>query len=259
MFPPSPLYGLNRRTVLIGGLAMVITPSHRLFAADGQTGIAAQAFVIGGAPGLKGYLVRPKAAGKYPAIIVMHDRQGLSPHIEAVTRRLAAAGYLALAVDCVSGNTHPNPSDLSLLSNVEIIAMMRAAVAAVRARPDYTGKIGALGFGWGGSAVNHLALMEPSLNVAVSYYGLQPLYYQEDDYRAFTAAMQQHYAGRDILTNEGIDNFRTSLTDVGKMPDAHVYANVSRGFDDETGTAYNAAAATLAWTRSIAFFKKHLG
>jgi carboxymethylenebutenolidase len=253
-----PEKGVKRRTVLAWACGAVFAGVTGNAAAQSE-GISLQTLTIAKETGLTGLLAEPKRTGKRAAIVVMHDLQGLNGHVKSITQRLALAGYTALAVDCASLREAASPVDFTTFRIVDTIAVMQAAMAALRARPQYAGKIGALGLGWGGTAVNHLALAEPTLAAVVSYYGQQPLYYQEDQYRQFGAALLHHYAGRDTMNNQGIDNFRAGLSDVGKSLEAYIYPNVNRGFDDESSAAYDAAAARLAWTRSAAFLKKHLG
>ncbi len=253
-----PKKGVKRRTIL----AWACASGAALFAGNAAAkseDISVQNLTIAKDTGLTGLLVEPKGTGKRAAIVVMHDLQGLNDHVRNITQRLARAGYTALAVDCASVRGTASPVDFKTFSVVDAVGLMQASVAVLRARPQYAGKIGALGLGWGGTAVNHLALADPALAAVVSYYGQQPLYYLEDEYRRFTAVMLHHYAGRDTLNNQGIDNFRVNLSDVGKNLESYIYPNVNRGFDDESAAAYDAAAASLAWTRSAAFLKKYLG
>lgn len=252
-----PIEGVKRRTVL--GWAFAGSAALAGFAEAKDDGLSVQTLTISKDTGLTGLLVEPKGTGKRAAILVMHDLQGLNGHVKDITHRLARAGYTALALDCASVRRAASPVDFKSFSIVETVALMQTAVAVLRARPQYVGKVGALGLGWGGTAINHLALADPTVAAVVSYYGQPPLYYLEDEYRRFTAAMLHHYAGRDTLNNQGIDNFRINLSDVGKKLESYIYANVNRGFDDASAATYDAAAATLAWTRSTAFLKKHLG
>ncbi|MBY0511149.1 MAG: dienelactone hydrolase family protein [Rhodospirillaceae bacterium] len=252
-----PEKGIKRRAILACAGATLAGFAVRAAAKD--DGISVQTLTIAKQTGLTGLLAEPNGAGKRAAIVVMHDLQGLSAHVKNITHRLARAGYTALAVDCASVRGSASPVDFRTFSIVDTVAVMQSAVAVLRARPQYAGKVGAVGFGWGGTAINHLALADPTLAAVVSYYGQQPLYYLEDEYRRFTAAMLHHYAGRDTVNNQGIDNFRVNLSDVGKNLESYIYPNVNRGFDDESAATYDAAAAALAWTRSAAFLKKHLG
>lgn len=252
-----PEKGVKRRTFLAWGGAVLAGFAGNAVAKSGD--ISVQTLTIAKETGLTGLLAEPKGAGKRAAVVVMHDLQGLNDHVKGITHRLALAGYTALALDCASARGAASPVDLKTFSIVDTVALMQSAVAVLRARPQSAGKVGGLGLGWGGTAINHLALADPTLAAVVSYYGQQPLYYLEDEYRRFTAAMLHHYAGRDTLNNQGIDNFRVNLSDVGKNLESYIYPSVNRGFDDESAATYDAAAAKVAWTRSAAFLKKHLG
>ena len=170
--------------------------------------ITAETVDIPGAQGLKGYLVKPKdAAGKLPTVIVIHENRGLNPHIKDVTRRMAAEGFIALGLDYLSpmGGT-PADEDkgrdmIGQLKGPDMIAYGKAAVAYLKARPDSNGKVGAIGFCWGGGAVNTLAVNEPNLNAGVAYYGGQP---KAEDVPKINAAMMMHYGGLDERINAGI-------------------------------------------------------
>src|SRR5690606_12283001 len=117
----------------------------------------------------------------------------------------------------------------------------------------------ALGFGWGGTAANYLPLYDHDLDAAIGFYGLQPLYFQDDSYRAMTTPVQMHFAGRDILTNESIAIYEHNLRDAKKYFETYMYPGVDKRFDDETdAAAYDKAAADLAWTRTLAFLREHL-
>jgi carboxymethylenebutenolidase len=226
--------------------------------------VTAESVPIDGMPGLGGYFAKPKTPGKYPAIVVVHDNRGLDEHIRSFTRRLAAEGYLALAVDfgtvtdkaAADGRTATEA--IEGLKREDIVTAGRAAVAMLALRPDCTKKIGVSGFGWGGLALGYLILAEPAMAAAVSYYGRQPLYFLVDEYKLINAAMMFHYASRDIKINEGIVPFEIDLRDAGRSFETYSYPNVKPGFDDEDGDGYDKDAAVLAWGRTVGFFKKHL-
>ena len=213
--------------------------------------------------GFTGYLARPQGSAKYPGIIVMHDLQGLTPYIKDVTRRLAVEGFIALAPDfrtAASGGPNETPArELLKMNDVETSKAAMAAAAVLVSRAECSGKIGALGFGWGGMAANYLPLYDHSLDAAIGYYGLQPLYFQDDSYRAMETPVQMHFAGRDTLTNESIAIYETNLKDANQVFETFMYAGVGRGFDDDTNAqAYDKAASDLAWLRTMAFLNKHL-
>ncbi len=226
--------------------------------------ITAETVDIPGAQGLKGYLVKPKeAAGKLPTVIVIHENRGLNPHIRVVTRRMATEGFIALGVDYLSpmGGT-PADEDkgremIGQLKQPDVIANGKAAVAYLKGRPDSNGKVGAIGFCWGGGAVNNLAVNEPNLNAGVAYYGRQP---KAEDVAKIQAPLLLHYAGLDQGINAGIPAYEAALKASGKSYELYMYEGVNHAFNNDTGAArYNKEAADLAWGRTVAFLKKHLG
>ena len=225
--------------------------------------ITAETVDIPGAQGLKGYLVKPKdAAGKLPTVIVVHENRGLNPHIKDVTRRMAAEGFIALGLDYLSpmGGT-PADEDkgrdmIGQLKGPDMIAYGKAAVAYLKTRPDSNGKVGAIGFCWGGGAVNTLAVNEPNLNAGVAYYGGQP---KAEDVPKINAAMMMHYGGLDERINAGIPAYEGALKQAGKTYEIYVYEGANHAFNNDTNAArYNKEAADLAWVRTLEFFKKNL-
>jgi carboxymethylenebutenolidase len=225
--------------------------------------ITAETVDIPGTPGLKGYLVKPKdAAGKLPTVIVIHENRGLNPHIKDVTRRMAAEGFIALGVDYLSpmGGT-PTDEDkgremIGQLKQPDVIAYGKAAVAYLKGRPDSNGKVGAIGFCWGGGAVNNLAVNEPNLNAGVAYYGGQP---KPEDVPKINAAMMMHYGGLDERINAGIPAYEAALKQAGKTYEIYVYEGANHAFNNDTNAArYDKEASDLAWRRTVEFLKKNL-
>jgi carboxymethylenebutenolidase len=225
--------------------------------------ITAETVDIPGAPGLKGYLVKPKdAAGKLPTVIVIHENRGLNPHIKDVTRRMATEGFIALGLDCLSpmGGT-PEDEDkgrdmIGQLKAPDILAYGKAAVAYLKGRPDSNGKVGAVGFCWGGGAVNNLAVNEPNLKAGVAYYGGQP---NAEDVPKIDAAMMMHYGGRDERINAGIPAYEAALKQAGKTYEIYVYEGANHAFNNDTNAArYDKEASDLAWRRTVGFLKKNL-
>ena len=225
--------------------------------------ITAETVDIPGAQGLKGYLVKPKdAAGKLPTVIVVHENRGLNPHIKDVTRRMAAEGFIALGLDYLSpmGGT-PADEDkgrdmIGQLKGPDMIAYGKAAVAYLKTRPDGNGKVGAVGFCWGGGAVNTLAVNEPNLNAGVAYYGGQP---KAEDVPKINAAMMMHYGSLDERINAGIPAYEGALKQAGKTYEIYVYEGANHAFNNDTNAArYNKEAADLAWGRTLEFFKRNL-
>jgi carboxymethylenebutenolidase len=230
--------------------------------AESDPRIGTEMVEIPGVAGLKGYLVTPKTAGKHGGVIVIHENRGLNPHIKDVTRRIAIEGFTALGVDFLGplGGT-PDDSDkagnlFATLKPEDALADARAAVAALKSRPDVNGKVGAVGFCWGGGIVNSLAVAEPTLDAGVAYYGRQP---SADKVPAIKAALLLHYAGLDQGIDAGIPAYEAALKQAGKTYAIFVYPNTNHGFNNDTSKArYDKAAADLAWGRTIGFFKKYL-
>jgi carboxymethylenebutenolidase len=225
--------------------------------------IVAETVDIPGVTGLKGYLVRPKAGGeRLPAVIVIHENRGLNPHIRDVTRRMATEGFLALGLDYLSpmGGT---PADeekgremIGQLKQPDVIASGKAAVAYLKGHPNGNGKVGAVGFCWGGGAVNNLAVNEPDLNAGVAYYGGQP---KAEDVPKIRAALMLHYASLDERINAGIPAYEAALKGAGKPYEIHMYEGANHAFNNDTNAArYDRTAADQAWSRTVAFLKKHL-
>lgn len=209
------------------------------------------------------YLARPKADGKYPAVLVIHENRGLNPHIEDIARRLAKAGFLALAVDYLSGQGGtPDDEDkardlIEKTTAGDVDAISLAAVAWLKTHDWSTGKIGSIGFCWGGGAVNRLAEQAPDLSASIAFYGMQPDLARVP---AIRAALQLHYAGLDTRIDEGIPAFEAALKAAGKAYEVYVYEGVNHAFNNDTNAArYDARAATLAWQRSVSFLHTHLG
>ncbi|HEY8382433.1 MAG TPA: dienelactone hydrolase family protein [Microvirga sp.] len=219
---------------------------------------------VPGVQGLKGYLVLPKqASGKLPTVLVIHENRGLNPHIRDVTRRMATEGFVALGLDYLSpmGGT---PADeekgremIGQLKQPDVIASGKAAIAFLRARSEGTGKAGAMGFCWGGGAVNNLAVNDPNLAAGVAYYGGQP---KAEDVAKITAPIMLHYASLDERINAGIPAYEAALKAAGKSYELYMYEGVNHAFNNDTNAArYDKAAADLAMSRTVAFLKKHAG
>lgn len=213
---------------------------------------------------INAYLAAPKAAvGKLPAVIVIHENRGLNPHIEDITRRLALAGYLALGVDYLSlqGGT-PADEDkardmFSKLAPAVIGQISLAALKYLKSHPQATGKVGVVGFCWGGAAVNQLAVLAPDLDAGVAFYGMQA---KAEDAAKIKSPLQLHYAGLDERINAGIPAYEAALKEAGKKYEVYMYDGVNHAFNNDTNAArYNEAAAKLAWQRTLDFFKRNLG
>jgi carboxymethylenebutenolidase len=225
--------------------------------------ITADTVAIPGVEKLTGYFVKPKEAGRHPAVIVIHENRGLNPHIKDVTRRFGTEGFLALGVDCLSpvGGTPADEdqarSMIGQLKPGDAIGSLRAALAMLKMHPSSSGKVGAVGFCWGGAFTNWLAATDPTLDAAVPYYGRQPT---ADVVPNIKAPLLLHYAGIDEGVNAGIAAYEAALKAAGKSYELHMYPGAQHAFNNDTGPArYNKEAADLAWGRTIAFFRKNLG
>jgi carboxymethylenebutenolidase len=212
---------------------------------------------------LRGYLVTPKTQARRGGVLVIHENRGLNPHIEDVTRRAALAGFSALGVDFLTplGGT-PADADAARamfpqLKPEDVVAQGRAALAFLKARQDTTGKVGAVGFCWGGGAVNDLAVNAPELNAGVVFYGRSPDLAKVPQIKA--RLLIQH-AGRDTRLVEGLPAYEAALKAAGVNYQAIVYPDVDHAFHNDTSAErYNAAAAKLAWERTVAFLAAETG
>ena len=212
---------------------------------------------------IDGYLVRPKAKGKRPAVLVVHENRGLQPHIEDVARRLAAEGFLAYGADLLSlvGGTPKTEDEARALhpkmNQDDAVAALVAGVSFLKSHPESTGKVGAVGFCFGGLMINRLAVSSPQLDAGVAYYGRQVPAAQVPNIKA---ALLLHYADKDDGVNAGIAAYEAALKANNKTFTIHSYPGTQHAFNNDSAVArYNKAAADLAWGRTIAFFKQHLG
>lgn len=209
------------------------------------------------------YLVRPAGqSGKLPGIVVIHENRGLNEHIRDIARRLALAGFMAMAVDFLSplgGTPADEDKARSMFGSLDAAQTTANAVAAVSylaGREDCTGAVGAVGFCWGGGLINRLAVASPSLKAAVAYYGMQP---DAADVPKIKAALLLHYAGLDKRTNAGIDAYREALEANGKDFTIYIYEGANHAFNNDTSAArYNKQAADLAWQRTVDFLHQKL-
>ncbi|WP_332694434.1 dienelactone hydrolase family protein [Bosea sp. (in: a-proteobacteria)] len=212
---------------------------------------------------LKGYLVAPKAAARRGGVLVIHENRGLNPHIEDVTRRMALAGFTALGLDFLNplGGTPADPDAaralFAQLKPDDVVAQARAALALLAARPDATGKVGAVGFCWGGGVVNDLAVAAPELTAGVVFYGRSPELSRVPQIKA--RLLLQH-AARDTRLVEGLPAYEAALKAANIRYQAIVYPDVDHAFHNDTSAErYNAAAAKLAWERTVAFLATETG
>jgi carboxymethylenebutenolidase len=212
---------------------------------------------------INGYLVRAAAKGKRPVVLVIHENRGLNPHLEDVARRFAVEGYLAYAVDLLSlvGGT-PASEDAARelhpkMNQDDAVAALVSAVSFLKGHAESTGKVGAVGYCFGGLMVNRLAASSPQLDAGVAYYGRQIPAAQVPDIKA---ALMLHYAENDDGVNAGIAAYEAALKANNKKYTLYSYPGTQHAFNNDTGAArYNKAAADLAWSRTLAFFAENLG
>ncbi len=212
---------------------------------------------------IKGYLVRPaNATGKLPAILVVHENRGLNPYIEDVARRLAIANFIAFAPDgltSVGGYPGDDEKGLTLFGRVDGAKMREDFLAAakwLKSRPDGTGKLGVVGFCFGGTVTNQLAVrMGPDLDAAVPFYGGQP---SADDAARIRAPLLAHHGELDTRITSGWPAFDAALTAAHVPHEGYVYMGANHGFHNDTTPRYDEAAAKLAWQRTLDWFNKYL-
>ena len=211
---------------------------------------------------IKGYYARPaKAAGKLPGVLVIHENRGLNPYVEDVARRLAVANFLAFAPDgltSLGGYPGDEEKATALFPKVDQGKMFEDFLASynwLKARPECTGKMGAVGFCFGGTTVNKLAVRLPDLAAAVPFYGGQP---SAADVAKIKAPLMIHYAGLDERINAGWPAYEAALKANGVKYQMFMYPGVNHGFHNDTTPRYDEAAAKLAWSRTMAFFNENL-
>ena len=211
---------------------------------------------------VKGLLARPaNASGKLPGVLVVHENRGLNPYIEDVARRLGAEGYLALAPDGLTSlGGYPGTDDegramQAKLDRGKLLEDFVAGVKYLQSHADCTGKVGAVGFCFGGGICNALAVRLPGLAAAVPFYGSQP---PAEDVPKIQAPLLLQYAENDGRINARWPEYEAALKANGKTYEAHLYPGTNHGFHNDTTPRYDEEAAKLAWERTLAFFKKHL-
>lgn len=211
---------------------------------------------------IKGYLAKPSKGKKFPAVLVIHENRGLNPYIEDVTRRLAKAGYLAFAPDgltSVGGYPGDEQKGVALFRTVDGKKMTEDFVNAamwLKKRADSKGKLGAVGFCFGGGMVNQLAVrLGKDLNAGVAYYGRQA---GVADVPKIEAPIMFHYASNDQGVNAGIEAYEKALKDNKKKFESFTYEGKQHGFHNDTTPRYDAESAKLSWERTLEFFKKNL-
>lgn len=211
---------------------------------------------------VRGYLVKPaNATGPLPAVLVIHENRGLNPYIEDVARRAAKAGFMALAPDgltSVGGYPGNDAEGRDLQRTVDGTKLMNdffAGFEHLLTRDDSTGKVGCVGFCYGGGVCNALAVAYPELSASVPFYGRQA---SAEDVPKIQAPLMLQYAELDTRINEGWPAYEAALKEHGKDYVAHIYPGVNHGFHNDSTPRYDEAAAELAWDRTIAFFNENL-
>jgi len=210
---------------------------------------------------MRGYLAAPAKGGKSGCVVVIHENRGLNPYIEDVARRLAVEGYVAFAPDAlfpVGGYPGDEEKAVALFAKLDPVKRNEDLVAAVpylKSRPECNGKIGAVGFCFGGGISNLLATRFPDLAAAVPYYGGQP---KAEDAAKIKAALVLHYAGLDERLNAGWPAYESALKAAGVQYEMYMYPGTQHGFHNDTTPRYDEAAAKLSWSRTLAHFQKNL-
>ena len=212
---------------------------------------------------VNGYLARPVSAGtnKLPAVLVIHENRGLNPHIEDITRRLALDGFMAFAPDALTPlGGYPGDEDkarelFATLNQAKALEDFVAAAEWLNARPDASGKLGAVGFCYGGGIVHVLSSRLPQLNAAVPFYGNVPA---PSEAAKGKAPLLVHHAAVDERINAAWPAYAAALKTAGVKYEEHQYPGTQHGFNNDTTPRYDAAAAKLAWDRTLAFFKSRL-
>ncbi len=211
---------------------------------------------------MRGYLARPTtSSAPWPAVLVIHENRGLNPYIEDVVRRFGAAGFLALGPDALTPlGGYPGTDDegRAMQRELDRETMTEDFIAGARFlldHPESTGRLGAVGFCFGGGMVNTLAVRMPELGAGAPFYGGQP---DPADVPRIQAPLLIHYAGLDERVNAGWPEYEAALQAAGKEYTMHMYPGVNHGFHNDTTPRYDEAAAMLAQERTIAFFNQHL-
>ena len=211
---------------------------------------------------IKGYLVRPATADKLPTVLVIHENRGLNPYIEDVARRLAVANFIAFAPDALTslgGYPGDDEKGLELFQKLDRGKMTEDFVATatwLKARPDGNGKLGAVGFCFGGGVVNMLAVrMGAALDAGVPFYGMQPAH---DDAIKIKAPINAQYGEQDTRITSGWPAFDAALTEAHVVHEGHIYPGANHGFHNDTTPRYDEAAAKEAWQRTLDWFNKYL-
>ena len=210
---------------------------------------------------IKGYLARPAAAGKFPAILVIHENRGLNPYVEDVARRLATSNFIAFAPDgltSLGGYPGDEEKAVALFGKLDRPKLNEDFVASanwLKARPESTGRLGVTGFCFGGGVSNTLATRMPDLAAAVPFYGAVP---PPEDIPKIKAAVLVHHGEMDTRLAETWPAYDAALTKAGVPHAGYIYPKAQHGFHNDTTPRYDEAAAKLAWTRTLDWFNKYV-
>lgn len=210
---------------------------------------------------VRAHFARPKGDRKLAGVIVIHENRGLVPHIKDVARRVALEGYLAIAPDALSpiGGTPEDvtevPTLIQKLDRAAIIKNFAAAAKYLKTYPQSTGKVGVVGFCWGGGMANQVAVNSPDVQAAAPFYGVQPT---AEEVPKIKASLLLHYAGNDERINQGISAYEAALKKARVEYKLYTYPGAEHAFFNDTGPRYNPEAAKQAWERTISFFKQKL-
>lgn len=267
--PLSRYQFLKRLAILAGGTAaaMTILPmlesNYAKAAVTLDDDLFTETVNYPGVPNqMSAYVARPKKDKKYGAVVVIHENRGLTPHIEDVARRVAKAGYLAIAPNALSalGKTPANEDEarawFSELKAENNLQNFINAFDYLKTRKDVAGPTSCVGFCWGGAMANNLAVNVPDLDAAVAFYGRPPA---TEEVPKIKAAVQLHFAGLDERVNAGLPAYEEALKKGNKKYEVYLYPDVQHAFHNDTSAArYNEAAAKLAWSRTLQFFNTHM-
>ena len=250
--------------LLVAGIAAAPAAAAIVPANDKRLRATDVHVTVPGMHAYRGYLAMPRKAGRRSAVLVIHENRGLNFHIRDVARRVALAGYLALAPDMLSpiGGTRGTEDEArEAIGRLDLAAATRDAVRLLGylgGRRNSTGKVGAIGFCWGGGFVDRLAVeADGRLDAAVSYYGPAPA---PAEAAKVEAPLLLHLAGLDKRVNATALPFAEALKTAGKTVETHVYPGANHAFNNDTSAErYNKAAADQAWARTLTFFRKYLG
>ena len=207
------------------------------------------------------HFARPKGDARLPGVVVIHENRGLNPHIEDVARRVALEGFLAIAPDALSpfGGTPDDSNEarplFRKLDSQATVKNFLAAVQYLKTNPQSTGKVGCMGFCWGGGMANQLAVNSPDLVAAVPFYGRQPA---PEDVPKIKASLLLHYAGQDTRINAGIEGYEAALKKANIEYVLYMYEGAGHAFHNDTSSRYHKEAAQLAFKRTIKFFREKL-